>query len=216
MILHYKDLPQSLKVIDDAPKKIYTYGNRELLENPYSIAIVGSRHPSSYGKKLAREFSTILAKNGIMIISGFAMGIDTDAHWGAIHAGGKTIAVLGCGINMNYPKSNGKLKEEMIRNHLIISEYGFDRQPKGYHFPYRNRIISAISLGVLVIECQIKSGTMTTVNHALNQGKAIFAIPGNITSLLSEGPNYLIKSGAIPVTDAMDICDYYSLFLKRT
>ncbi len=216
MILYYDDLPTSLKVIDDAPNKIFAYGNQKLLRNDYTIAIVGSRYPSTYGKKLAREFSTVLARSGITVISGFAMGIDTDAHWGAINAGGKTIAVLGCGVNVNYPKTNGKLKEEMIKNHLIISEYAYGVSPKGYHFPYRNRIISAISLGILVIECQIKSGTMTTVNHALNQGKVIFAIPGNVTSSLSEGPNYLIKSGAIPVTDASDICEYYSLFLKRT
>lgn len=209
MIISNVNFPIQLSEINNSPEFIYAYGNIELLYSKKIIAIVGSRHPSKYGIEMARKFSCELAKEGFIIISGFAIGIDTQAHISAIKASGKTIAVLGCGIDTNYPKSNELLKEEIIKNHLVITEYKPSIKPKGIYYPYRNRIISGLSVGVLVIESKIKSGTFTTVNHALNQGKTIFAIPGNIDNPMSEGTNYLIQLGATSALNVADIINNY-------
>ncbi|MEA3423653.1 MAG: DNA-processing protein DprA [Bacillota bacterium] len=208
--IYSNDLPDRLKNIIDLPKKLYAYGKTEIMYRERIIGIVGSRYPSSEGRINAEKFAKELAGDDFVIVSGMAIGIDTSAHKGAINGKGKTIAVIGCGININYPKSNNGLKNELRENHLIISEYDYDIKPKGYHYPYRNRIISGISLGILVVEAKIKSGTMTTVNHALNQGKPVFVIPGSINNPMSDGNNYLIKLGAIPVTEAKDIIDYFN------
>lgn len=207
-IIYNKDLPDRLQQIDQSPKRIFAYGEKELLFSEKTIAIIGSRDATEEGKKNAFEFSKELCKAGFVVVSGFALGIDTYAHQGAIAVNGKTIAVIGCGIKKDYPKKNKFLKAKLIEKHLIISEYGEDDIPNGYNFPHRNRIISGLSLGVLVVEAKIKSGSMTTVNHALNQGKPVFSVPGSISNPLSEGTNYLIKIGAIPVTEASDIIDY--------
>ena len=209
-IIYQKNLPKRLKEINDSPKKMFVYGKEEIMYSDKIIAVVGSRYPTAEGKKNAEKFSMELAKEGFVIISGMAMGIDTSAHQGAIDASGKTIAVIGCGVNIDYPKSNYELKRTLLNNHLVISEYDSDIEAKGYHYPYRNRIISGLSIGVLVVESKIKSGTMTTVNHALNQGKPVFVIPGSINSTMSEGNNYLLKLGAVPVTEAKDIIDYFN------
>ena len=193
MVIGNVNFPRQLREIDDSPKFIYVYGDKELLYSKKIIAIVGTRHPTKYGVEMARKFSRELAKEGFVIISGFAIGIDTQAHIAAIKASGKTIAVLGCGIESDYPKSNCLLKEEIIKNHLVITEYKPSTKPRGRYYPYRNRIISGLSIGVLVIESYIQSGTFTTVNHALNQGKTIFAVPGNLNNPLSQGTNYLIQ-----------------------
>ncbi len=208
--IYPNNLPDRLKNISDSPKKLYAYGNKEIMYSNRIIGIVGSRYPSREGRLNAEKFAEELADDDFIIVSGMAIGIDTSAHQGAIRANGKTIAVIGCGINIDYPKSNNELKNELLENHLIISEYDYNIEPRGYHYPYRNRIISGISLGILVVESKIKSGTMTTVNHALNQGKPVFVIPGSINNPMSEGNNYLIKLGAIPVTKAKDIIDYFN------
>ena len=197
--------PEKLENIYSKPQKLYIVGNEKIL-NDRTIAIIGCRNCTNYGAKNAYEFAYRLAKKGITVISGFARGIDTYAHFGAIRAKGRTIAVLGCGLDVIYPKENEKLyKEILINGGAIITEYPLGTEPQKHHFPTRNRIISVLSDGVLVIEAKKRSGTMITVEHALDQGKDIYAIPGNITSDNSYGTNELIKEGAIPVTNIEDI-----------
>ena len=200
--------PYKLKNISCPPKELYCLGNLNLL-NCKSIAIIGSRNYSNYGKRAAKEFSYNLAKEGICIISGMARGIDSFAHEAAVNAKGKTIAVLGSGLDVIYPKENKTLYEDIIRNNgLIISEFPLGTPPIKQNFPARNRIISGLSDGVLVIEARKNSGTNITVDFALEQGRDVFVIPGNIYSKTCDGTNFLIKEGAIPVTDYKDIIEY--------
>ena len=197
--------PEKFKNIYSKPQELYIIGNEKIL-NDRAIAIIGCRNCTNYGAKNSYEFAYKLAKKGITVISGFARGIDTYAHLGAIRAKGKTIAVLGCGLDVIYPKENDRLyREILINGGAIITEYPLGTEPQKHHFPTRNRIISGLSDGVLVIEAKKRSGTMITVKHALDQGKDIYAIPGNITSDNSYGTNELIKEGAIPVTNIEDI-----------
>lgn len=200
-----KYYPEKLKNISSPPKELFCLGNLELMSKQ-SIAIIGSRNYSNYGKRAAKEFSYNLAKNNICIISGMAKGIDSFAHDAALNANGSTIAVLGNGVDIVYPKENIKLFNEIISNNgLIISEYPLGTKPQRQNFPARNRIISGLSDGVLVIEAKEKSGTNITVDFALEQGKDVFVIPGSIYSKTSDGTNFLIKEGAIPVTNYLDI-----------
>ena len=200
--------PEKLKNISSPPKELYCLGNLNLL-NCKSIAIIGSRNYSDYGKRAAKEFSYDLAKENICIVSGMAKGIDSFAHEASINAKGKTIAVLGSGLDVIYPKENKKLYEDIIKNNgLIVSEYPLGTPPRKQNFPARNRIISGLSNGVLVIEARKNSGTNITVDFALEQGKDVFVIPVNIYSKTSDGTNFLIKEGAIPVTNYKDILNY--------
>ena len=172
-----KEYPDKLKNIDDAPIALYTLGNKDLLKEQ-SIAVVGSRTCSEYGKTMSQAFSYLLAKENIVIISGLALGIDAFAHEGALLAEGKTIAVIGTGIDLIYPKENKDLLYKIVKNNgLIISEYPLGTAPNKNNFPRRNRIISGISDGVLVIEAREKSGALITVNYALDQGKEIYVVP---------------------------------------
>ena len=174
--------------------------------NQKSIAIIGCRECTRYGAENAYKFGYELAKENICVISGFAKGIDTYSHKGAVSAKGKTIAVLGCGLDIVYPPENMELyKQILIQGGAIISEYPLGSKPEKYHFPERNRIISGLSSGVLVIEAKKKSGTMITVDFALEQGREVYAVPGNISSENSYGTNELIKEGAIPVTSINDM-----------
>lgn len=196
-----------LKQIYDYPIVLYTKGNTELL-NEKSIAIVGSRDCSEYGKYVSEKFSYLLSKENICIISGMAKGIDTYAHKGALLARGKTIAVLGSGINNIYPLENKKIYEDILNNNgLILSEYGLNTKATPEKFPERNRIISGLAEKILVVEANKKSGSMITVNQAIEQGKNVYAVPGNITSSKSSGTNELIKDGAILVSSLEDILD---------
>ena len=171
--------------------------------------MIGSRNCSSYGERAAKDFAYNLAKEGICIVSGLAKGIDSFSHIGALNAKGKTIAVLGSGLDNIYPKENIKLVEEIIKNNgLVISEYPLGTKPLKYHFPARNRIISGLSDSVLVVEARKNSGTNITVDFALEQGKDVFVIPGNIYSKTSDGTNFLITEGAIPVLNYKDILRY--------
>ena len=198
--LEKESYPEKLKNIYNRPQTLYVLGNEELL-NEKSIAIIGCRNASDYGLRSAYKFGYELAKKGVCIISGFARGVDTYSHMGAVAAKGKTIAVLGCGLDVIYPSENLELyKQILINNGTIVTEYPLGSKPERYHFPARNRIISGLSDGVLVVEAKEKSGTLITVEHALEQGKDVYAIPGNITSKNSYGTNELIKEGAIPVT----------------
>lgn len=197
--------PEKLRNIYKPPKIIYLLGNEKILKQK-SIAIIGCRGCTKYGMENAYKFGYELAKEDFCIISGFARGIDTYSHKGAIKAQGKTIAVLGCGLDIVYPPENIELyKQILINGGAIISEYPLGSKPEKYHFPERNRIISGLSNGVLVIEAKKKSGTMITVNFALEQGREVYAVPGNISSDNSYGTNELIKEGAIPVTHVNDI-----------
>lgn len=196
--------PESLKHIYGKPQTLYVLGNEKLL-NAHSIAIIGCRKASSYGLKNAYKFGYELAKKGICVISGLARGIDTYAHKGALAAKGTTIAVLGCGLDVVYPPENMDLYKQIVMSGgAIITEYPLGSRPEKHHFPARNRIISGLSDGVLVVEAKKRSGTLITVEHALDQGKNVYAIPGNITSENSYGTNELIKEGAIPITKIED------------
>jgi len=199
------EYPEKLKNIENPPFCIYCKGNIKLL-NETIIAIIGSRKASEYGVKNARKFSRELSEKYV-IISGLAKGIDAEAHLGSLeNKEEKAIAVIGSGIDTIYPKENLKIYERILeKNGLIISEYRLGVQPLKENFPMRNRIISGLSDGVLVIEAGKRSGSLITVEFAINQGKDVFAIPGNIDSNLSIGTNSLIKDGAILVDSSNEI-----------
>lgn len=202
------EYPQNLKEIYDPPKSIYVLGNKHLL-NKTGIAIVGSRDATQYGKKISSKIAKELSEKGINIISGLAIGIDEYAHIGALQQNkGKTIAVLGSGIDQLYPKQNIELARKIIRSGgCIISEYPIGTKPDKKNFPQRNRIISGISQGILVVEAGEKSGALITAEFGLEQGKEIFAIPGDITKKQSRGCNLLIRDGAKVVLSSQDILD---------
>lgn len=181
-----------------------------------SIAIVGSRECTSYGFYKAYEFAKELSKKGICVISGLAEGIDTAAHLGAMHQKGKTIAILGTGLNKIFPEENEILAQSIIKNGgLIISEYGLNQERKSENFPKRNRIMSGLSGGILVVEAKNKSGTLITARYAKEQGKKVFCLPGNIDNTNSSGTNKLIKDGAILVTEIKDILDEFTIENKK-
>lgn len=207
--INNKLYPEKLRKIENPPKQIYILGDEKIL-NDFSIAIVGCRLCSEYGKKMAQSIAYNLAKYQINVISGLALGIDTNAHIGCLMNKGKTIAVLGNGLDMIYPTENINLADEILENGgAIISEYPIGVRPKKENFPERNRIISGLSNGVVVIEAKERSGSLITVECALNQGKDVFAVPGNINSLNSTGTNNLIKEGAKITTCVNDILEEY-------
>jgi len=200
-----KEYPKKLKKIEDYPMYLYTRGNIELL-NRNSIAMVGTRNCTNYGKKIAGDFAKKLVANNFIIVSGLAKGIDTFSHMGTLNKKSSTIAVLGCGIDRIYPKENEKLAQEILNNEgLIVSEYIMGSKVEKLNFPARNRIISGLSDAILVVEAPNKSGALITVDFALEQGKEVFAIPGNINSFFSIGSNNLIKDGAKLVNNIEDI-----------
>lgn len=202
--INEREYPQVLKEIYDPPISLYVKGNIEKLNNK-NIGIVGCRECTTYGKKSAEYFSYNLSKQNINIVSGLAKGIDSYAHLGSLNTG-NTIAVLGNGLDMIYPKENLELANEIIkRGGTIISEYPCGTKPDKMKFPARNRIISGISSGIIVIEAKEKSGTLITVDFALEQGREVFVVPGNINSINSVGTNDLIKQGARLVTTYEDI-----------
>ena len=201
--------PKNLLEIYNPPKQLYILGNKEIL-NSFNISIIGCRLNSKYGENVAKELAYKLSKLGIVITSGLAKGIDTYSHIGCLNAKGKTIAVLGSGLYNIYPKENIKIAKQIVENGgAIISEYDPNEKPRKENFPSRNRIISGISNGVVVVEAKEKSGTFITVDLALEQGKNIFAVPGNILSKNSQGTNELIKQGAKIVTKVEDIIEEY-------
>ena len=200
-----KDYPKILKTIYDYPVSIYVKGNEKILNIP-AIGIVGCRESSSYGRKVAQYFAYHLSKRNINIISGLAKGIDSQSHIGAIKAKGNTIGVIGNGLDMVYPKENQYLYDKIIEeNGAIISEYPLGTKPEKMNFPARNRIISGMSQGILVVEAKKKSGTLITVDFALEQGRNVYVVPGNIDEMNSVGTNDLIKQGAQIVTSYRDI-----------
>lgn len=203
-----KEYPKNLQRIYDKPILLYAKGNIKLLDSLKKISIIGSRNCSEYGKIVTQKLSYMLAKKDYTIVSGMAKGIDSYAHKGALTAQGNTIAILGSGVNYIYPEENTRLYNKILeKNGLILSEYGIDTKPIPEYFPARNRIISGISDKILITEASKKSGTMITANFATEQGKTVYAVPGNITSARSEGTNELIKDGAILVNSLEDITD---------
>ena len=202
-----EEYPEKLNKIYAPPAKLYVVGDEKILNKP-SIAIIGCRNASQYGKRVAFKFAYELAQKGIVVISGLARGIDIYSHLGAIKAKGKTIAVLGSGFNHIYPAEHKKYCVDIIeKGGAIISEYEKNTKPIPTNFPIRNRIISGLSDGVLVVEAKQRSGTLITVDYALEQGKNVFIIPGNITSNNSYGTNELIKQGAKLVTNIEEIIE---------
>lgn len=201
-----KDYPESFYHIYDSPKVIYKKGSIEDGDK-LAIGLVGSRRSTQYGQWATEKFVEELVKLDVTIISGLAMGIDAVAHRAALAAGGRTIAVLGNGFATMYPSRNKSLYKEIPQHGAIITEYPYDVPPLAYNFPQRNRLISGLALGVIVIEAQEKSGSLITAHHALEQGKEVFALPGNINSVFSRGTNKLIKDGAKILMDIDDIIE---------
>ena len=196
--------PQALRDIFDPPPVLFARGRVELLQS-LSLGVVGTRRPTPYGVAVAERLAADLAHAGLTIVSGMARGIDTAAHKGALKAGGETVAVLGCGADVVYPSENRKLAAEIAARGLIVSEFPMGAVAFPQNFPIRNRIISGMSLGVLVVEGAQYSGSAITAKLAMDQGREVFAVPGNITSKLSWGPNLLIKQGAHLVQDWNDV-----------
>ena len=211
-ILCYEDesYPLELKNIDDCPVAIYVRGKMPDW-NRAAVAIVGTRKPTAYGKRMAEKIAGELAAAGVVVVSGMAEGIDALAHQGAIDAGGETLAVLGSGVDEIYPPVNERLYWRIVDNGAVISELPLGSPPRKYHFPARNRLIAALSRLVLVVEAGLKSGSLITAKRALEQGKDVAALPGNVTSPLSEGTNKLIKDGAMLVERSADILEALSL-----
>ena len=199
------EYPSRLKEIYDPPVILFVKGSLEVLAQP-GIAMVGTRHPTPYGSGMAERLSTDLAARGLVIISGLARGIDTMSHRGAVAAKGKTVAVLGTGIDVMYPKENTRLTEQIIAlGGALISEFPVGTSPAPQNFPIRNRIISGMSVGVLVVEAAEYSGTRITSRCALEQNRDVYAVPGNVTNKSSWGPNTLIKQGAKLVATWEDV-----------
>lgn len=214
--IHCKEenYPKRLKNIPDYPYGIFVKG-RLPQENAVNIAIIGARNSTFYGQELARMFGRELAKNGVNIISGLALGIDGCSHKGALEGKGYTLGVLGGGIDTVYPQENYRLYEDMKIHGGILSEYFPGFKPKGRWFPMRNRIISGLSDGILVIEAKHKSGSLITVDQGLEQGKNIYAIPGRITDVLSEGCNDIIRQGATLVSSPQQILEEFSFLINQ-
>ena len=199
--------PERLREIPDSPEILFYQGSLSALERN-TVAVVGSRNASRKGLEAARSISEKLSERGIGIVSGLAYGIDTAAHQGCLQGGSPTIAVMGCGLDMDYPAENAGLRKEILSHEgLILSEYAPGEKPLGWHFPWRNRIISALGDCLAVMEARIRSGSMTSVHHALEQGKDVFVYPGDPGSPRSEGNHQLIREGAIYFTCAEDLTE---------
>lgn len=197
-ITHH-DYPPMLKWLIDPPTVLYVKGDHSILSATAKVAIIGSRKAGTYSKEALSFIVPPLIDQNIVIVSGLAKGADTMAHESAIFYGGKTIGVLGHGLFHLYPKENVKLAEKMGKEHLLLTEYPPYLRPAKWTFPMRNRIISGLSDSIIITESEEKSGTMSTVDHALEHGKSVYAVPGPITSPLSIGPNKLIEQGAKPI-----------------
>jgi len=211
--LNSPDYPENLKNIYDPPPFLYVKGS--FIEgDKNSVAVVGSRNASEYGIKVTQEISRHLASLGITIVSGMARGIDSAAHMAAIQGGGRTVAVLGSGLDVIYPPENKRLFEKITENGAVVSEYPLGTRPNSYNFPPRNRIISGFSLGVLVVEASPKSGSLITAKLALDQGRDVYAVPGNVYSYKAKGTHSLLKSGAKLVDNANDIVEELNITVK--
>jgi len=206
--------PSNLKNIYDPPPVIYIDGKLERTDGK-AIAIVGTRKPTHYGKEVARNLAAELSGLGFTIVSGLAYGIDTEAHLGALEAGGRTISVFGSGLDHIYPESNKAVAKRISRAGANVSEFPLGQTPDKWTFPQRNRIISGLSLGVVVVEGSMDSGALITAKLGLEQGREVFAVPGNVRSEFSRGPHSLIKDGAKLVESIDDILDELNIYVER-
>ena len=205
-----KEYPERLRNISDPPALLYCRGELPEIDDHIAIAVVGPRKPDDYGIKAAFSLSARLARGGAIVVSGGAMGVDTEAHGGALWAGGQTIAVLGCGILFPYLKSNEQLRRRISGQGAVVSEYPPDAGALSSHFPMRNRIMAGLSLGTVVVQAAARSGALITARHALEQGRDVFVVPGRSGEKLFEGSNLLLKDGAKPVLNVMDILEEYA------
>jgi len=209
------EYPKHLREIYDPPLVLYVRGSLTERDS-LAIAVVGSRRTSLYGQDMARKLAFQLARVGVTVVSGLARGIDTSAHNGALQAKGRTVAVIGCGIDIVYPAENKKLADEIVeKGGAVVTEFPFGVQPDRQNFPMRNRIISGWSLGVVVVEANLKSGALITANQAGEQGRQVFAVPGRADSILSKGANKLIKDGAKLTEDVEDILSEFEYLLPK-
>jgi len=210
-------LPPLLRAIFDPPSRLYIRGDPdlELLAQP-AVAVVGARSCSPYGAQVARTLAREVAAAGVVIVSGLARGIDAEAHRGALDAGGVTVAVLGCGVDRDYPAANAELARRIMESGgLIVSEYEPGVEPAPWRFPARNRIIAGLCASTLVVEARERSGALITADFALEAGRDVLAVPGEITSALSAGTNALLRLGAVPVTGAGDVLELFGLLPEQ-
>lgn len=214
MTIQDSDYPQYLKEIYAPPPVLYIKGNRSAFRN-HAVGIVGTRNPTSYGRTSTVQITSELVECGLTIVSGLARGIDTVAHETALSSGGCTIAVLGCGIDYIYPKQNEKLAQQICETGLLVSEFPMGIFPDSFNFPRRNRIISGLSSGVVVIEAGLKSGSLITAHYALAQGRDVYAVPGPINSQVSTGTFNLIRDGAIPARSGREIAESLQLITSN-
>jgi DNA processing protein len=202
--------PRRLREIDNPPPLLFVRGELTTADD-WAVAIVGTRKASTYGKEVAHELATSLAAAGVTVVSGFARGIDATAHLAALEAGGRTLAVLGSGLDKLYPAEHAALAERLVGQGALISDYPLGTPPEATNFPPRNRIISGLTLGTIVVEAAAESGALITTEFAMEQGREVFAVPGNIFNRNSQGPNKLIQLGAKMVTSAEDVLEELNL-----
>lgn len=202
--------PKKLLSIEFPPPVLYFKGTIEERDE-YAIAVVGTRHITSYGRQVAGELGRFLAQNNVTVISGLARGVDAVAHEAALNAGGRTLAVLGSGVDVIYPPEHRSLAERVIANGAVISDYYPGTPPEGVNFPPRNRIISGLSMATVIVEAGERSGAMITAEFAATQGREVFAVPGSIYALRSKGTNRLIRDGALPLLDFGDLLEALNL-----
>lgn len=206
--------PPLLRAIHDPPPGLFLRGDADasLLARP-AVAIVGARACSAYGRQVARGVGRDLAAAGLVVVSGLARGVDAEAHRGALEADGSTVAVLGCGIDRDYPAAHRELARQVAGTGLVVSEYAPGVEPAPWRFPARNRIVAGLCAAAVVVEARERSGALITADFALEEGREVFAVPGEITSALSAGANALLRLGATPLTDASDVLESYGLTL---
>jgi DNA processing protein len=204
--------PPLLRAIHDPPPGLFLRGEQEpaLLARP-AVAIVGARACSAYGRQIARGLARELAAAGLVVVSGLARGVDAEAHRGALDASGPTVAVLGCGIDRDYPAANRELARQVAATGLVVSEYAPGVEPAPWRFPARNRIVAGLCAATVVVEARERSGALITADFALEEGREVFAVPGEITSALSAGSNALLRLGATPLTRAEDVLESFGL-----
>ena len=202
--------PALLARIENPPDPLHATGSL-LYTDQLAVAVVGSRTPTPYGRAMALKLSHGLARCGVTVVSGLARGIDTAAHSGALKAGGRTIAALGCGLDVDYPRGSGPLRGQIARRGAVLSEFPDGTPPLPHHFPRRNRIISGLALGVVVVEAGLRSGSLVTARWALDQGREVMTVPGRLDSPVAEGPLHLLRQGAAAVGSAQDILDCLGL-----
>jgi DNA processing protein len=205
-----EDYPRLLREIDQPPPVLYIRG-KILPSDEFAVAMVGTRRVTPYGQQVARDTSIFLAGHGLTVVSGLARGVDGLAHQNALKAGGRTIAVLGSGVDVIYPPEHRKLADAIIENGAVVSDYPMGTQPEGINFPPRNRIISGLSLATIVIEAGDRSGALITADFAVEQGRDVFAVPGNVLSPASKGTNRLIQNGAYAMVSPQDVLDVLNL-----